>query len=125
MLFGVTVYSDCMGSRIAILTMAIFYLAEARSTTVTFTCGQEFRFTVTWLGSKAQNVQLSTSGGETYRLRRTGEIDGRRFANETGNVILIIRDVRSANLTRGDTMVTGCSGTVPAPLLKTLNAGPH
>ena len=101
--------------------MSVLGLAEGRSTTLTFSCGQEFKFTATFNGRDGQNVRLSTSNGEGYQLHRTAKLDGRRFANRTGNVILILRDSESANLTRGDVMVTGCSGTVPAWLLKTTN----
>lgn len=113
-----------MTFRIALSSLALLGLAHASSTTVTFACGHDFGFTVTFLGRGAANAKLSTSSGETYRLRRSRETGGRRFANKPGNVILIIRDMQSANLTRGDTMVTGCSGTVPTSLLKTMKAGP-
>ena len=105
--------------------MTLLGLVNAGSTTVTFTCRHDFTFTAMFSGRGADNVKLSTSNGETYSLRRSRDIDWRRFANKAGNVILIIRDAQSADLTRGDTMVTGCPGTVPTPLLKTLNAGPH
>jgi hypothetical protein len=90
--------------------------AEDSSTLVEFACGEMFRFSATFTGVKGHDVEIATRYA-VYRLHRSKELGGRRFVDDSGQIIFVLDSARQASLTRGDVLFLGCLGRVPGRIL--------
>ena len=82
-------------------------------TKVAYTCTGHLRFTAAFTGAKGDDLLIEDSSGGRYNLRRTAEMDGRKYANEPAHAIFVFENAKGASLTINDVPHKGCRGQAP------------
>jgi hypothetical protein len=98
------------------LVAALNFVRHPPATTIEFDCGAWLHFSAVFAGKQSERLRIRTSRDQ-FQLRRTTELKGRKFVDDSGSVIFVM-GTRSASLTRGDTLIYGCTGSVPRWQLK-------
>jgi len=91
---------------------------DSRARAVIYKCPGHLRFKAVFGGAAGDGLLLEDSSHQRWNLRRTSELAGRKYENNSGNVIFVLDGRHRASLTVIDVLHNECTGEAPTWVLE-------